>query len=310
MSPRDRIQLDDHFAAAKARSRAAPTPTVGPGRAIAGLALLAGAIAATWWWALQPAPLAGPHQPSDLITVAERHAAVAGQGEPEARGPRAGGETAAQYQARLATYRAQDAASGASEAAALPPLALGDAGTPDRAAAGSAAPAPTRPAARATRPVAPAMPAALAAADRSALGLADRVNGLREDRAAHLRWLDACRKQHLVEGARAAIARARDGTAAHAAEIAAQNLAADIDTHQRESRRIEGLVATAERRLVDYCADHAQQVPALENPPETVTGVAAQPRPLPAASGPAPTIRPAAATARAQPQDPFGSPGR
>jgi hypothetical protein len=143
-----------------------------------------------------------------------------------------------------------------------------------------------------TRPAAP--PPALAPPDQTATWMARRVNDRRQERAVHLRWLDACEKQHLVELARAQIARSRGGDGAQAAQIAAQNLAADIDTHQREARRVDGLLDTVEQRLVDYCASNALQLPPLDNPAETVSGIAAQPRPMPVATTTA-TIRPAAA---------------
>ncbi len=307
MASPDRFQLDDHFAAAKARSSAPPTRTIGYGRALAGLVVLAGAIGAAWWWALQaPAGAGGDaHRGAELTTIADRQAAVAAGVD---GGPREGGETHEQYEARLARIQAQDAATQAGAAARV--TAPGS-GTPDRAPAGSAAPAPGRPTAAPGRPgTAATAVAALAAPDHGALTLAGRVNERREERATHLRWLDACQKQHLVELARAQIARSANDTTAHAAQVAAQNLAADIDTHQREARRIDDLLTTAEQRLVDYCTSHGQQLPALANPSETVSGVAAQPRPMPAATGPAPTIRQASTTAQPRTTlDPFAAAG-
>lgn len=308
MSLRDRIQLDDHFASARARSSAAPTPTIGIGKALGGLLVLAGAIAAAWWWALQGTAIGATGDAHPFpTTVAQRQAAVVDQVEPATRGPRLGGETSAQYQARLEAARAQDATTEAAERAAA---ALPDTSTPDTAAAGRPAAASALPAAIATDPVAtPAAPAALAAPDRLALGLARRVNENRGDLAAHRRWLDACQKQHLVDLARAQIAGARDGASANVALVSANNLAADIDMHQREARRIDGLATASEQRLVDYCTSHSQRVPALESPPETVTGAAAQPRAMPAAKAAALTIRPAGGVPRstATNPDPFAS---
>jgi hypothetical protein len=307
MGSPDRIQIDDHFAAAKRRSTAPPPRTIGGGRAAALLVLLAGAIAGTWWWALQPAGSSLLPTTPPLSTIADRQAAVSAGDADAPRGPRLGGETREQYQARMAANRAQAAAT---EAAQEAPATAPGSDTTDRAAAGRAAPVAALPGAvSGHRVAAPAAPSALSAPDRSAIGLAGRVNTTREDQAAHLRWLDACQKQRLVELARAQIARAKDGTTQQAALIAANNLAADIDTHQREARRIGALAATAEQRLVDYCAEHHQVVPPVENPPTTVDGRFAQPRELPPVSvGPALTIRPAAGAARQAPAvDPFGS---
>jgi hypothetical protein len=307
MASPDRFQLDDHFAAAKARSRApAPAASHGTGSVLAVLIVVAAAAGAAWWWAMQPATLAGARPDAEPTTVAERQAAVADQ--VDGRGPRVGGESHEEYEARLARIRAS---AGATQDAPAAEVAAPGSGTPDRAPTGRPAAAAGLPAAIAARPpAAPAAPAALAAPDRSALGLADRVNDRREERAAHLRWLDACAKQHLVDVARAQLARAKDQTTANAARIAAANLAADIDTHQREARRIDNLLTTAEQRLVDYCTSHGQQVPPLANPSETVSGIAAQPRPMPAASWPAPTIRPAGGAARPQDLDPFANRSR
>ncbi len=275
MASPDRLQIDDHFAQAKARARAPkPAAAYGTGSVLLVLAVVAAAAAGAWWWAVQPPSASTPH-PVGLPTVAERQAAVAADVDRAERGPVAGGETSAQYQARLATLRAQGAAA--------PPA---DVVTPDRAAAGRGASAPGGSAAAATTTRSTtATPAAatLGQPDASALLLAGRVNEHRQGRAAHLRWLDACERQGLVNLARATIARARTVEAANSARIAANNLAADIDTHQREARRIDGLLTTAEQRLADYCAAHGQQVPPLDNPPVTVTGVAAQPRAMPAA---------------------------
>ncbi len=276
MASPDRLQIDDHFARAKARAHAPkPAAAYGTGSVLLVLVVVAGAAAGAWWWAVQPPSAAAPTAGLPM-TVAERQAAVAADVDAAERGPRLGGETPAEYQARLAALRAQGAGA--------PPA---DVAPPDRAAAGRLAPASGGSAATTatTTRSATAAPAAaaLAAPDSSALGLAGRVNERRQERATHLRWLDACERQHLVDLARAYLARARDNEARNSASIAANNLAADIDTHQREARRVDGLLTTAEQRLADYCAANHQQVPTLDNPPVTVTGVAAQPRAMPAA---------------------------
>ncbi len=305
MAITDRIQIDDHFAKARARS-ATPAPgIIGLGQALGGLAVLACAVAATWWWALQaPAGVGGDAHPLPT-TVAERQGAVVERFAAEDRGPRLGGETSAQYQARLAASRAHQDAPPA-EVPGIPAPA-------DRALAASPAPAAAMEAtapARAGGSAAPTLMAGLVEPDGSARHLARLVNDSRQQRAAHLVWLDACQKQHLVDLARAQIASARDASSAHAAQIAAQNLAADIDTHQREARRVDELLTTSEQRLADYCAVNGQRLPPLENPPETASGRAAQPRPMPAAAGPAPTIRPVASSSQRQNLDPFAQPGR
>lgn len=305
MASPDRIQIDDHFARAKARSSTTAPAAYGTGSVLAVLLLVAGAAGLAWWWAMQtPAGVGGDAHPLPT-SVAERQGAVVERFAAEDRSPRLGGETSAQHQARLAAIRAQDAAAVATPAAVDQPAST----TPDRAVAGLPAPAPDLPATSVGRQPQAAAPPTISPPDHGALNLAHRVNDLRGQRAAHLRWLDACQKQHLITFARAQMASARDSAAYDSARIAANNLEGDIEMHQREARRIDHLLTTAEQRLTDYCAVHGQALPPLENPPETATGVAAQPRPMPTTTGPALTIRPVAGTSPATRAnlDPFAS---